>query len=219
MSLPITGQAQGLFQQISQKSGTPQAFSSGWHNEMLVSELLPRYAAAVLAGSVFSASQTAPAALTAAGTTTTGIVLFNPLGSNKNLILLDATVGVTPVTLATVHVDVILGGAQQLTGALTLTTSITIANNLIGSATSSVAKAGTGSNTIANTPLGLRIIGSWESTVLTTSGGATASAAILKDEIAGAVIVPPGALVCTYGIGTVADGTVEAALTWMELPV
>ena len=48
MSLPITGQAQGLFQQISQKSGTPQAFSSGWHNEMLVSELLPRYAAAVL---------------------------------------------------------------------------------------------------------------------------------------------------------------------------
>lgn len=183
-----------------------------------VSEILPRYAALAYSGMVFSTGQTAAAALTAAGTTTTGLTLWNPTGSGKNLVLLDCTLGITPVTLATVGISVMLGGGIQA-ATPTFGTALTPVTTLIGSSYKSVASAGTGSTTIAVAPSASRVVASWESTVLTTSGGATAVAATLKDEIAGAIIVAPGSVVTLYGIGTVADATVNACLTWAELPV
>lgn len=185
--------------------------------ELGVSEVLPRYGALTWSGLVYSVGQTAAAALTAVGTTTTGLTLWNPLGSGKNLMLIDVTGGVTPVTLATVGIQVMLGGGLQ-TATPTFGSTLTPVNNLLGGGPS-IAKAGTGSTTIAQNPNPMRCIGSWESTVLTTSGGATATATTIKDEIAGLVIVPPGQVITLYGIGTVADATVNAVFTWAELPV
>lgn len=201
----------------SRASGQPNAMQLQL-GEIAVSEVLPRYAAAAWSGQVFSVGQTAAAALTAAGTTTTGLTLWNPTGSGKNLVLIDVTVGITPLTLATVAINVMLGGGLQA-ATPTFGTAITPSTNLIGSSFASVAKAGTGSTTISPTPGATRVVASWESTVLTTSGGATATAVTLKDEIAGAVIVAPGAVITLYGIGTVADASVNASFTWMEVPI
>lgn len=207
------------------QASVPAVRQSGFENalqlqlgEWGISEVLPRYGALTWSGFVFSVGQTAAAALTAVGTTTTGLTLWNPLGSGKNLVLIDVTAGITPVTLATVGVQVMLGGGLQ-TATPTFGSSLTPVNNLLGAGQGSIAKAGTGSTTIAPTPSPLRVVGSWESTVLTTSGGATGTASTLKDEIAGAVIVSPGFVVTLYGIGTVADATVNAVFTWAELPV
>lgn len=218
MAQPITGQAQGLVLSTSQKAGQPAAISTGWHNELVASELLPRYAYLTLSGFVFSVAQAAAAALTAVGTTTTGLTLWNPSSSGKNLILLDCTIGITPLTFATVGVQVMLGGALQPTSP-TFGAAQTPLNNLVGSTSASVAKAGTGSSTIANSPVtGMRCVASALDAVLATSGGGSMMAAALKDEIAGAVVVPPGAVITLFGIGTVADASVNAAYTWAELP-
>lgn len=197
-------------------SGTPniQQLQLG---ELAVSEVLPRYGALAWSGLVFSVGQTAAAALTAVGTTTTGLTLWNPLGSGKNLMLIDVTLGITPLTLATVGIQVMLGGGLQ-TATPAFGSALTPINNLLG-AGASLAKAGTGSTTIAPTPNPMRCVASWESTVLTTNGGATATAVAIKDEIAGLIVVPPGQVITLYGIGTVADASVNACFTWAELPV
>lgn len=212
----IQGQVEGAVTAL-RAAGTPniQLLQLG---EVAMSEVLPRYAALTWSGLVFTIAQTAAAALTANGTTTTGLTIWNPTGSGKNLVLIDVTAGITPLTLATVGIQVMLGGGIQAT-VPTFGSAVTPACTLLGSANQSIAKAGTGSTTIANAPTALRCVGSWESTVLTTSGGATATASTLKDEIAGAVIVGPGMALTLFGIGTVADASVNAAFTWAELPV
>lgn len=182
-----------------------------------VSEVNPRYYENAYRGNVFSGGNTAFAALTAVGTTVTGLTLFNPTGSGKNLVVMDVTVAFTPVTLATVAVTAVLAGVAQATTPTGLST-LTPGPNLVGTASTPVAKLYSAA-TIAASPTIMRVVGNWQSTVLTTSGGATASSSLLKDEVAGAVVVAPGALICLAGIGTVADATVAASITWLELPV
>lgn len=217
MPLPITGQAQGLVLAASQKAGQPAAVSTGWHNELVASELLPRYGYLVLAGKVFSVGNTAFAALAAPGTGVTGLTLFNPPNSGVNGILLDWETAFTPVTLATVAVTAVISGVQQLTTP-TGTTPLTATPALVGIGTTPQIKPFSAA-TIAAAGNILRIVGNWQSTVLTTSGGATASSGPVKDEIGGAIVIAPGSLVYLGGLGTVADATVAASATWAELPI
>src|SRR5271169_2280748 len=97
MAQQITGQAMGFVQSISQKSGPPAALPTGWNNELLISEVLPRYAALTLAGTVFSISSAAGAvtAYTGAAGGTPSVGVWNPTTSGKNLILLSASVCAT----------------------------------------------------------------------------------------------------------------------------
>lgn len=212
----VQGEVQQSVAPVRQ-SGNPNLNQDQLGN-LSVSEILPRYAAVTWSGLTFSAAQPTAAALTAAGTTTTGLTLWNPTGSGKNAVLIDVSAAFTPVTLATVAVAVWLAGAAQ-PSIPTFGTALTPLSNLVNSSFASSMKCGTGSSTIANSPVGLRCIGSWEATVETTSGGAAIALAAIKDEVAGCVIVPPGAVLTLFGVGTVADGTVSAAYTWIELPV
>lgn len=218
MALPTTGQAQGLILGTSQKSGQPAAFQSGWNNEQIISALLPRYSNLVQAGVVFSAFSVAYAALTAAGTTTTGLTVFNPPSSGKNFHIIDTTVGFTPVTLATLDVSAILASGPQ-TAAISYGTAVTPKNSLLGSSVASAGTAGYGSTTITPTPTGIRLSGNMALVVLTTSGGANASLNTFKDEISGSIVLPPGQVLTFFGLGTVADATSIQSITWAELPI
>src|SRR5712691_6754574 len=99
MSLQVTGAAQGPFLSTSQKSGIPSAFSTGFHNELLVSELMPRYAYLVASGNVYSGSVAnanptgvSTGILGAAGTPL--ILVWNPAGTNRNFYILQAFVSI-----------------------------------------------------------------------------------------------------------------------------
>ena len=216
MALQVTGQAQGLVLSTSQKSGAPGAISTGWHNEPIMTELLPRYAYIVLSGKVYSGGNTAFAALTAPGTAVTGLTLFNPLGSGVNGVILDLEAAFTPVTLATVAVTPVLSGVAQSTTPTGLTV-LTPTPNLVGASTTPQCKLYSAATVSAAGNI-LRILGNWQSTVETTSGGGVTAAVYVKDEVAGAIIVPPGNLIYLSGLGTVADATVAASITWAELP-
>lgn len=197
--------------------GASPALSSDEFGAAFVTELNPKYMGLTKAGFVYGVGNTAFAALTAIGTTVTGLTLFNPTNSGKNLCLIDVTVAFTPVTLATVAVTAVLAGVAQA-ATPTGTTPLTAVPNLISAGNAPVAKTYSAA-TLTTAPTIIRFLGNCLLTTLTTSGGADAVASLLKDEIGGAVIVPPGAVVCIAGIGTVADATVAASMTWAELPI
>lgn len=217
MALQVTGQAQGVVLAASQKAGSPASLSTGWHNELLETELLPRYAYLALTGRLFTVGNTAFAALSAPGTAVTGLTLFNPANSGVNAILVDIEAAFTPVTLATVAVTAVLSGVAQASTPTGLTV-LTAAPALVGSSLTPQCKTYSAATVSAAGNI-MRVIANWQATVLTTSGGANASANLMKDDIGGAIIVPPGNLVYLGGLGTVADATVAASLTWAELPV
>lgn len=216
MALPVTGQAQGLVLGASQKAGSPAAISTGWHNEFLLTELLPRYSNLVQAGVVFSLNFPAAAFAAPSATATGAFFLFNPPGSGKNLHIIDCNIAITTWTLETTTtqaISIIPVPNQTPTG--TSSTGVTIYNNLIGSGNKSVA-SGFVSGTLVGAPvLGLRTVGSF---AMATAVGAESF--WIKDEIAGAIIVPPGSGIEVQSVSaTEADITGIVGLTWAELPI
>jgi hypothetical protein len=215
MAQQITAQAQGLIQAISQKSGSPAALSSGWHNELIASELLPRFAYLVLAGVVFHGCLTAAGALVAAGTAAGPLTLFNPVNSTVNLLLINANVGLAAVPTAGAN-EVTVQLATTVGGTLSSTTpGGNTVNALIGST-----KAPSGSlltaATISAASKPIRNLG-YLGDVATTSVMLNGQ---IEDPIDGAIIVGPGGFVTLNGLGTTPGNfSVAASLTWAELPV
>lgn len=208
MALQVSGQAQGLVLAASMKSGQPAALSTGWHNELLITELWPRYAALVAAGVVFTGANTAAQALSVASATFTGLAVSNPAGSGKNLILLDVSVGLAAALTAVA--TPVLGSAA----AVTLTTGNSAGPNpaLLGSAAASVAKVGA-SATLGAAPTVIRPL----SGIHWVTANVTTAQVYAKDETAGAIIVGPGQLICVEAL--VAAVSVIAGMTWAELPI
>lgn len=213
MSQPISGQ---VGQQGPIASGTPQiAVRQGNYGELIATELNPAYYEQALRQNVFSVAQvsaTAAIALAAGGAT---LVLFNPNNSGKNLALIDVVLTIEAQTAATQIESFYLAGAA--TGATqTLTTPLTPQPALVGSGATAQGKALV-SSTFSNIAVPLRYIGSFAQAATATSGVATIVS--MKDEIKGAIIVPPGSYVGIYGLtgGTVGDLSIAASMTWMEL--
>jgi hypothetical protein len=178
-----------------------------------------RYEEASYRGAMFYAVNTAAQALSVASSTYTGLVVQNPLGSTKNLSLLEvifatsiAVTGVGSVVMGwggttTAGVPVVLTTGNS-SGPVGLTT-------LLGSSVASVAKVGASCtwsvNGAAAAPTILRpLIGvSW------VTAGTTQTFSQYKDEIAGGLIVPPGAQVCIEAITTAITGF--SYISWEEI--
>jgi hypothetical protein len=217
MSLQVTGQAQGVVLVASQKSGAPAAVSTGWHNELIKSDLLPRYGYLALSGVVFSAATVTGVALAALGTNSPIFTLWNPINSGKNLLLIDVSWGITAVTFAAADVTVTLGVGANVTAAPTTTTPIVGVNNLVGNGNKPQAFTYSQA-TLAAAPTASRHLGTVTLDTATTVAG-IANPAYIKDEIAGALIIGPGSLAAIGGEGTPADITIVVAMTWAELPI
>jgi hypothetical protein len=189
-------------------SGQPNALLAQL-GELGVSEILPRFGATAWSGLLFFAANTAVQALSVASTTFTGLGVANPAGSGKNLLLIDALVGVATAPTAT--------GAIKLGSAATV--ALTTGNStgpkgspvLLGSSGNSVANVGA-SATLGAAPTTVRPLGG-----LPWSTGAGFAGVIFKDEIGGAVIVPPGQMVTIDAFTTAIS--VIASMTWLELPI
>jgi hypothetical protein len=191
--------------------GSPGELRLGKTAELIVGDAgLGKYFEAVRNGLVFFACTQAGVALTTTlSATATGIILSNPAGSGKNLVLLDFLAALTtaPAGVAT------LGWAAQFgsptpTG-VTHTTPLTVRNALLGDGSIGVGLCDS-SATLPNTPVAVRPI----------PGGPVATGSItppfIRDEIDGALIVKPGCSVNTFCLTTAISALL--ALWWAEIP-
>jgi hypothetical protein len=211
MSLQVTGQAQGLVLSTSQKSGSPSALSTGWHNELIASELLPRYGALSLSGTVFSVTYASGTVAASSATSTGPFALWNPSGSGKNLILLMASLPVITFTAGTTGAGLGFQFVANQTPT-TVTAGPTPACTLVGSGNTSVAKTYTvGTLVGAPTTMAYQVGGVY----LDVAAGDTLT---LKDELAGAVVVAPGSGITVVMTGTLV-ATLIPTLLWAELAI
>jgi hypothetical protein len=212
MAIQISGQ--------SAKTGAPaQAFPQDQQNALLATELNPRYYQNVYQGNVFSASWTGAALAAATASTVGSFGLVNNLGSGKNLVLLDASVGVTAAATSaatgTAFALATVPGTQAVTGQTPGNTPVCL---LVGSTNLSVAKPVT-VGTVVGTPVPFRNLG-WVSNNSVTTQTFFMLGGIMKDEIAGTVVIAPGGFVNLIGVGgTPANFSVTLTMTWVELPI
>ncbi len=187
-----------------------------------VQDIGGRYEEAAYRGVLFYAANTAAQALSVASSTFTGLVVQNPGGSGKNLSILEI-IWATSLAITGLG-SVVLGyGASTTAGALiALTTGNSSgpsgAPALLGSGAKSVANVGasctsaspagvaTTAPTIVRPLLGM----SW------ITAGTTQTQVQVKDEVAGAIIVPPGFQIYLEAITTAVTGF--GYISWEEIP-
>ena len=226
MALQITGQAQGIVQTTSQKSGAPSSISVGWHNELLASEMLPRYTYGTLTGNQYSissagAGQTQVAAnlfSTAIATFQPIVGVYNPLTNNKNAVITKMWVGVVgQAASATVTGGfmLVVSSGQRITQAgtvpvnhLTLkqqgSTMIGLVNQALTGATGSL--------------LVLRPVASTNPNTTNTAPTITPFS-VYEEQTEGAIIVPPGGVIGIANGITGTTNTFQAGMSWIELPI
>lgn len=193
-----------------QDGGGDAPFRQSRMGATTVTDAHGRYYEAASRGTVYFAANTSAQALSVASGTYTGLVVANPANSGKNLVILDVAFGLQ--TLQTGFSAVVIGYAP--------TVALTTGNSsgpiglptLVGTGGGSVAKVGA-SATLAAAPTIARILAGaqWVTT------GTTSNIQIVKDEVAGALVIPPGQLVCIEAITTAVTGL--AHITWEEVPI
>jgi len=189
-------------------TGTNANLSLGSLGEGLVSEVMGRYYTLAYNGLLFTASLSAAQALSVNSTTFTGLAVANPTGSGKNLILLDMAVGIAAAVAAVSTPR--LGFAATV--ALTVGNAVGPVAGIVGSGPASVAKVGA-SATLGAAPVTLRSL----SGITWVTGGTPVAMIYSKDDIGGAIIIPPGQMAVIDAL--VAAATVIPSLTWAELPI
>lgn len=173
-----------------------------------------RYFDAVRRGNVFFVTSSGTQALSLnTATTATGILLWNPPSSGVNLVLLEAMVMAASLP-AGAYATLLTGGAQAAapTGTATTTVANGILNALITSGAASKAvvySGGTMSNAVIQRILGLG--------AGATMASSTSYPPPAKDDIGGAIVLPPGTITSLQAITTAV--TVLGQLTWEECPI
>ena len=232
MAQPVTGQAQGIIFAVSQKAGQASAFSTGWHNDLIASELLPRYAYLNLAGTVFSATNAGGGqTLVAANLFSTAIatwqpihLLNNPAGNSKNFVILQAWCGISSDTLATdaqtgAFLWVVSSGVPVLTNSASVTPINCSTLKATGSSALVVNNAALTAAVTLPANSVLRPVTASISQVTATANVAAIINPFIMEEVAGSIIVPPGSYAAFANGISATVGAVNAGMVWAELPL
>src|SRR5260221_313471 len=202
-------------------SGAKSVLRATYDTSAGVQDTHGRYQEAVQRGNVFYGVNTAAQALSVASSTYTGLVIQNPAGSGKNLVLLEI-IWCSTVTITATGAIILGWGASQVAGVpVVLTTGNSSGpaglSAIVGSNAASVAKVGAsctwGVLGAAAAPTFLRPLLSQ----LIVGSVVSAQLAQGKDEVAGAVIVPPGVQVGIEAITTALTGI--GYISWEEIPI
>jgi hypothetical protein len=185
---------------------------AGKDGEVIAQDGHARYQEAVYRGNVFSTMNTVGQAVSVAlATAYTGLALYNPINSGKNLVLF--SVGVTPtVAIGSAivgNVGLMVGVGPNFAAPTTVTTA-NIYNNLLNGAAASVAKAYT-TATLTPAPTLFKNLVSYL--------GAAVDAQVFAAstfELAGQIILPPGSLIAVYSLTAL---TIAADFTWEEINI
>jgi hypothetical protein len=162
------------------------------------------------AGSSFTCSNLAGTSVTTqAGLSiaTPALTLWNPVNSQKNLVLLDVGIDVTASPAAAA--GFMLAYNVTPSSGPAATTLATVTTNLVGKSTGTLSGA-TGQcyrvATLPATPLALRYLGG-------TTGASGIGGVVLTDQTNGKVVVPPGGLISLQSTSAAA---IIAHFTWRE---
>lgn len=191
----------------------------GNQGELLEGKLNPDFYEQTLRGNAFVYSTPAVGAALVAPTTTNAPMLWNPAGSQKNLILHKIVFGYTGTTWAVGHIEygIVTGAGSQIgTGApIVSLTQVAGVNLLLGAGNASVMRfAPTTLVTIA-APTFLATAGISSFAVTATTAVANIT---MVDYINGMIIVPPGVAFFVMAQAAIA-GVVCTSIYGMELPV
>lgn len=163
-------------------------------------------------GQVFSAANTAAKSVIAVTTSMTGVILYNPAGSGKKLVLVHAGWVWTTAPAAVHNIGIALAAPNvTVPSSLTAIGSGVMAADGSGNAGASVARA----YDAATLPVA-PVIQRW-SFGATYGSGVGESPAALIDYIEGALILVPGAVACFAAVTTTAVGM--GSISWIEVPV
>ena len=141
-------QIEGKVGAISVESGTVNPLRTTPNGALVTAFDGGKYTEAVLAGRVFAAANQAAVALTAAfATTYTGLVIENPVGSGKNIVMLQVSWASTVATPTATCIGLMTGADAGDAAA-----AVTPRNRFKGSSNSSVAIVDNGC-TLSGTPV------------------------------------------------------------------
>lgn len=188
--------------------------SAGEFGELLVNELMARYYQQNYRGNMFAAGYTAAALAAPSATAAGSFTLYNPIGSGKNLVILEITSALTTFTAVATTICAI--GVYTFTNQTptALTPGNTPQCTLVGSSNASIAKTYTAATIVGGNTVPIRQVNNIG--ILTAVGFADN---LGKDEVAGALVITPG---CGFGLAataTAADDTIQACYTWAEIPI
>lgn len=168
----------------------------------------PRFYQLCYANKTFSCSNQTVATLSTLSTTYTGNMVYNPVGSGVQLVLLQCAVAVASGAAAAQLSH--QGNTAVQTARLTGLTALTVINNNLGSAIQGSGLAYSAATTTI-VPVIVRNIG------FGIPGASNISPGYVLDEINGALILNPGIFV---GVGYVtAVLTAQVTYVWAELPL
>lgn len=162
-------------------------------------------------GQVFTAANVSAKSVVAVSTTATGLILYNPAGSGKQIFILDAGFAWTTAPAA-VHNLGIATQAPSLTAPATVTAagSPVVVSNSSGNAGNSVTQAYDAA-TLAVAPVARRWFGG-----AVYGSGVGESPYSLIDHVDGAISAIPGGVILLCAVTTTAVGL--GSFTWLELP-
>lgn len=195
---------------VTSSDGAINITRGGKSGEASVADAHARYTEANYRGQMFMACNTALQALSLNSTTATGLILSNPAGSNKLIVLQRILVALAslPAGGATL---IITGNANTVGAATVHTTPLVPQSALLGSGISPVAKVDSAATIAAATIF--RTIGGGPAATVAAS---TSFPAHINDEVAGEIILQPGTCISLQCLTTAIS--VMATFVWEEIP-
>lgn len=191
--------------------GTPTDLRLDASAALVTTDGHAKYQEAVMNGNMFLSSNQAAQTLTGLATTVTGYCLTNPVGSGKNLVLIDATFAYGGAPAGANQVGYAYNASAT---AVTHTTPETVRNCLLpGNGTASTAGATSvakvdNSSTTPTAGVSIRLVAGTGTSAITTI--------IPPDYIDGRIILSPGSYLHMYML-TTAPTTWLTAMTWEEI--
>lgn len=189
-----------------------EMFAQGRHAEQLVGDLMPRYFYANWNGLVYTATTATAGATVAAGGSVTNplLALYNPASSDRILVAVKASFAHVSGTAGVGHVGYWITAAGTAAGAGTGNVTPLCANST--GATDSIAK---GYAAVTNA---LATAGTFYRPMLNVLS-ATTVPVMLTDELAGEIILRPGAALSINPGATGATWVCLASITYIEVPL
>ena len=204
MALPISGQVGPVSNNAN--DGTAVLPRLGHTGEFIVQELHGRYVESMARSAMFTATNQAAQAVSAAlATTYTGLLIYNPPGSGILIAInkLKLALSTAPTTSAAIG---LIAGFSATGGVTAQTTAATIASNQVGSTKRSSALAFSAAT--ITTPV-------WLVDLLDGFTAASFPAPTPPIDLEGAYGIAPGGYIA---IGALTAVTGLASISWEEMP-
>jgi hypothetical protein len=200
--------------QLTKQTGANISLSMGEYGEPLVTELQPRFYQQTYRGVTFTTQFPAAAAAAASATVLGAFALFNPLGTGKNLVMLDSTIALVSFTPATTPLQLSLVPFTQVP--TSVGAGPVAVNTFIGGPlnAASVSKTYVSGTTVAASTTAIKLLGNF---YIDLAAGDVIGSLVYNFD--GKLIIAPGSGISVVAIATVPTNSIAVDFTWMEVAI